>query len=268
MNSSSSTSLPARRPSLGCWGLLVLTLAGCGGSDAEETNSGYAAASVVRGGLLYDQWWSVPGAKSSAPPSGDNPGYAMTTGTQTGSVTFRCKECHGWDYKGAAGAYASGSHVTGSPGILGQQSASPETLFAAIQGGVPGTAMSGYGAHLSDSDTWDLVKFVREGVVDTTTLIDAATRAPVGADAAAGSARYAGTCALAACHGTQGNALNFGTADAPEYVGTIAVGNPWEFLHKVRVGHPGSAMPSSIASGWSTTDVLDVLAHARVLPAE
>ena len=31
--------------------------------------------------------------------------------------TWRCKECHGWDYRGAEGAYASGSHFTGIKGV-------------------------------------------------------------------------------------------------------------------------------------------------------
>jgi mono/diheme cytochrome c family protein len=262
-------SLFTRSTSLSCGAVaLGLVLGACADGETGDTANGYASASLVRGGQLYDQWWSVPQAKSSAPPAGSNPGYAMTTGMQTGAVTFRCKECHGWDYRGTTGAYASGSHATGSPGILGEQSETPEALFAAIKGGVPATAMSAYGAYLSDTDIWDLVKFIREGLVDTTTLIDAPTRAPVGADAAAGATRFASTCALASCHGAQGNALNFGDAASPEYVGTIAVDNPWEFIHKVRVGHPGSAMPSSIAAGWSTADVLNVLAHARTLPTE
>ena len=32
-------------------------------------------------------------------------------------ANWRCKECHGWDYKGRDGAYAKGSHYTGIKGI-------------------------------------------------------------------------------------------------------------------------------------------------------
>ncbi|MCP3904086.1 MAG: hypothetical protein GY715_10675, partial [Planctomycetes bacterium] len=58
----------------------------------------------VRGGQLWDKWWVVTGA---AEPVGDHPLYPPA-GTQTGSTTWRCKECHGWDYKGVDGAYSSG----------------------------------------------------------------------------------------------------------------------------------------------------------------
>ncbi|MDP2935449.1 MAG: hypothetical protein Q8O86_03045, partial [Dehalococcoidia bacterium] len=59
-----------------------------------------------------------------------------------------------------------------------------------------------------------------------------------------------------------------GTEAEPEFVGTIAVDNPWELLHKVRSGQPGAAMPSAIESGWQTQDAVDVLAHAQSLPTE
>jgi thiosulfate dehydrogenase len=62
--------------------------------------------------------------------------------------------------------------------------------------------------------------------------------------------------------------LNFGSDDDPEYVGTIAVDNPWEFFHKVRVGQPGTSMPASLDSGWSQQDLLDLLAFAQSLPLE
>ncbi|MCP4248432.1 MAG: hypothetical protein GY778_15400, partial [bacterium] len=71
----------------------------------------------IRGGLLWDKWWVVNGAPA---PGTDHPLWArQVTNTRTGSTTWRCKECHGWDYKGAAGAYGSGSHYTGFGGVFG-----------------------------------------------------------------------------------------------------------------------------------------------------
>ena len=49
-------------------------------------------------------------------------------------------------------------------------------------------------------------------------------------------------------------------------VSAIANDNPWETLHKIRFGHPGSEMPSSVESGWSTQDGADVLGYAQTLP--
>ena len=42
----------------------------------------------------------------------------QTTNTRTGAATWRCKECHGWDYMGVDGQYGHGPHKTGFPGIL------------------------------------------------------------------------------------------------------------------------------------------------------
>jgi thiosulfate dehydrogenase len=62
--------------------------------------------------------------------------------------------------------------------------------------------------------------------------------------------------------------INFGSDDDPEYVGTIAIDNPWEFVHKVRAGQPGTSMPSTMNLGWDLQYVIDVLTFAQTLPVE
>lgn len=203
----------------------------------------FVLADAVRGGKLYDSWWQVNGAPE---PLGDHPLYPPA-GMQAGSVTFRCKECHGWDYKGADGAYGSGSHFTGIDGILATTQSAEEIfeLLSADPSEVPnGHNMLAYG--LTEADLWDLTKFVREGLIDTNTLIDE-TGTFLG-DLFNGSFYYGLNCSH--CHGEEGTALNFGTAQDPEYVGTVATENPWEFVHKVRYGHPGAPMPASELLGW------------------
>ena len=81
-----------------------------------------------------------------------------------------------------------------------------------------------------------------------------------------GEELYASSCA--ACHGSDGKALNFGDEQEPEYTGTLANDNPWEFLHKVRFGHPGTEMPSAVENGWTTEDAMDVLGYSQTLPTE
>ncbi|MBI4316176.1 MAG: hypothetical protein HY679_09580, partial [Chloroflexi bacterium] len=80
----------------------------------------------VRGGLLYDTWWEVIDSEKGhseamegmSEPTTDHPLWkTQTTNTRTGPDTWRCKECHGWDYKGVDGAYGGGSHKTGFAGI-------------------------------------------------------------------------------------------------------------------------------------------------------
>lgn len=229
-------------------------------AQATTTTAGIAEGDVVMGGLLYDKWWDALGLDE---PAGDNPVWArQTTNERSGGDTWRCKECHGWDYKGAEGAYGSGSHMTGFPGVFDAQSKSLEELVAQIGGEVdPEHDFSAMG----EEAMADLATFIKEGLADYTPLIDADKQA-VGGDAANGDALYAATCA--ACHGADGTTLNFGSDDEPEYVGTIALDNPWEFFHKVRVGQPGTPMPSAIANGWTLEDTLDLLAYAQTLPTE
>lgn len=223
-----------------------------GGADISDSTS--------TGGRLYDKWWTEAGVDE---PGSDQPLWAtQTTNTRSGADTWRCKECHGWDYRGAEGAYGSGSHFTGFPGVFDTQSESYETLVAILDGSAnPEHDFSAMGTEAINN----LVGFLISGLVDYSPLIDAETKAAAGGDLANGETLYAG---CSACHGEDGRSLNFGDEDEPEYVGTIALDNPWEFLHKVRAGQPGTGMPSALDAGWSMDELLDLLAFAQTLPVE
>ena len=69
--------------------------------------------SIARGGQLYDKWWAVLGHEK---PQDTHPAYPAD-GKRKGDTTWRCKECHGWDYRGVDGAYSKGSHYSGVKGI-------------------------------------------------------------------------------------------------------------------------------------------------------
>ena len=217
--------------------------------------------SVSRGGRLYDKWWSEAGLDE---PAEDMPIWGrQDTNTRSGGDTWRCKECHGWDYQGAEGAYGSGSHFTGFPGVFDAQAKAIDDLVAQVTGEVdPEHDFSALG----EADLTDLVSFLKDGLIDVTPLIDSETKTAIGGDTASGQELYASGCA--ACHGEDGRALNFGSEDEPEYVGTIAIDNPWEFIHKVRLGQPGTAMPAAVDADWSLQDLVDVLAYSQSLPTE
>lgn len=215
--------------------------------------------SIARGGRLYDNWWEETGLDA---PMGENPLWSQqSTNTRTGSTTWRCKECHGWDYLGSEGINKSGSHQTGFPGIYDARSKSQGALIVQISG----QANEEHNFSVIGEDSIaDLVAFIREGLVDMRTLIDYESGEPLDGDPLHGQELYRSSCAI--CHGVEGRSLNFGDEQEPEYVGTIALNNPWEFVHKVRSGQPGSAMPAAIDSGWSLQDLADLLAYSQDLP--
>ena len=110
----------------------------CGSTEkalvAPASSPASNVESVARGGLLYDMWWTVvPGASE---PKSDHPLWSLqTTNKRSGSVSWRCKECHGWDYRGKEGAYGSGSRYTGFMGVWdAAQNKSAEQLATILRG--------------------------------------------------------------------------------------------------------------------------------------
>ncbi|MEE9252720.1 MAG: cytochrome c, partial [Thermodesulfobacteriota bacterium] len=164
---------------------------------------------------------------------------------------------------GVDGAYGSGSHFTGILGIFGASGLDPQTLFNIIAEGVLGPTgeMTGYMEdELSDDDIWDLVRFIVLGLIDDNDFIDFDTKAVIDPDLDNGMTLFGSVCAF--CHGLDGQAIEFDGAGIRE----LADDNPWETMHKIRFGHPGTAMPSSIDMGWTNEDVRDVLGYAQTLP--
>jgi len=100
--------------------LSLVVLMGCGDSPTEAeayVDANWNSADIVKGGKLYDKWWKVNGG--TEPTTDFNPVWAsQTTNTRSGADTWRCKECHGWDYVGNLGRYSSGSHFTGFAGVF------------------------------------------------------------------------------------------------------------------------------------------------------
>ena len=93
--------------------IIFATLIFVGCPDKKATQSfiekNYEFADLIRGGLLYDKWWKVNGG--AEPMTNFNPIWSsQNTNARMGADTWRCKECHGWDYIGLDGRYSSGSH--------------------------------------------------------------------------------------------------------------------------------------------------------------
>lgn len=210
---------------------------------------------ISRGGQLYDKWWYVIEADE---PEDTHPSYPAD-GKQSGATTWRCKECHGWDYKGVDGAYGKGSHYTGITGVRGVEGVDPASIIEIIKDDT-----HRYTEEMMPAGAMEkLALFLSFGQIDMDQYIDRATKKARGNELR-GAQYYQTICAN--CHGFDGKDMNFADEDEPEYVGTIGVDNPWEALHKIRFGQPGVGMVS--LSVLAVQDQVDILAYTQTLPTK
>ena len=221
----------------------------------EELRDPTTTLAINRGGQIYDKWWAVIEAE---PPTTTHPAYPKE-GKQSGSATWRCKECHGWDFKGLDGAYGRGSHFTGIVGVRGVVDIDPGRIEEIVRDSTHGYTE----AMLPRSALSKLALFLSQGQVDMDVYIDRATKKARG-NSRRGAQFFQTICAV--CHGFDGKNINFHDADNPEYVGTVGVNNPWEALHKIRNGQPGVGMVALGVLGIQ--DQVDILAYLQTLPTE
>ena len=209
-------------------------------------------ASIVRGGKLYDKWYAV--SETAGRPPGTHPAWPASNTKKKGNTTWRCKSCHGWDYVGSAGAYASGSYKTGIKGINGMAGADPAKIVKVLKDDTHKLADK-----LTDQDFQDLAMFVSKGQIDMTKHIDSAAKMPKGGDAAKGAAYFNTICAQ--CHGADGSLPK----DMKKTLGE-QMGNPWEVMHKIQNGQPNEQMPGLRALDPQIS--VDIMAHLATLPKD
>ncbi|MEO5350625.1 MAG: c-type cytochrome [Magnetococcus sp. YQC-3] len=207
---------------------------------------------LALGGRLYDNWSVVLNIK---PPKATHPSYPAT-GSKKGAGTWRCKECHGWDYLGKDGRYATGEHATGIRGIQAWKGREPADVVALLR-----SATHGYTPEmLPDAAAHALGLFVAKGQIDFSPLLDAQGKAK--GDPKRGVLLYQTICAF--CHGLDGKKINFGSDKEPEYMGTAARENPWEAMHKMRNGQPAKEMLS--LRMLPDMEMAHILAFEQTLP--
>lgn len=210
---------------------------------AAETES-----AIARGGRLYDTWFAE---NKTTKPGDDHPAYPHKGGKYGKDASWRCKECHGWDYRGSEGAYAKGGHATGIKGIRAAAGKDPAAIAASLR--QPPHAYTE--AQLSAKDAEDLALFVAKGQIDMTAYVDAATNKPKG-DGAKGEVYFNTLCA--GCHGVDGKKV----ANAPA-LGSVA-DNGYEMMHKILNGQPAEAMPALRALDHKIA--ADIAVHLQTLP--
>lgn len=224
--------------------LLVMGMLPLASSAAEDMGS------IARGGKLYDKWYKVVGAEKPAtshPLYPSDRKYAKKPGSN-----WRCKECHGWDYKGKDGAYGKGKHFTGIKGIGAYAGVDTAKIVALLKG--KEHAMAG---KMEDEDFEDLANFISKGQVDMDQYIDRATKTVKGGDKEKGASYFNTICI--GCHTKKGTKPK----DMDKPLGA-QMGNPWEVMHKILNGQPDEEMPALRALDRQV--VLDIMAHVATLP--
>ncbi len=190
-------------------------------ATAAETES-----AMARGGRLYDKWFQE---NKAAKPTTDHPAYTVKDGKYGKDASWRCKECHGWDYQGKDGAYAKGGHATGIKGITGAKGKDPAAIAAVLRDKNHGYTP----AQLSDKDAGDLALFVSKGQIEMAKYVEGGK---VKGNGDKGEVYFNTLCA--GCHGVDGKKLK----DAPA-LGSVA-DNGAEMMHKILNGQAGEAMPA------------------------
>ena len=185
--------------------------------------------SIAKGGRLYDKWFKE---NKTGMPKIPNPAYPAE-GKYKGNkgADWRCKECHGWDYRGKEGAYRSGKHFTGTVGIVKASELSTEAIIKILRDKTHGYQE----AMLSNDDANHLANFVKYGQVDLSGVVDSKTKEITG-DETKGKNTYETACAV--CHGLDGK-----SEDTPP-LGKLSNDNPWEVMHKIMNGQPNNEMPA------------------------
>ncbi len=211
---------------------------------------------IAAGGRIYDNWWE---ALDRDEPEGTNPAYPTAVNDkQTGPGTWRCKECHGWDYQGKDGIYSKGDHFTGIKSMLGMRDQPVESIAALLRDkNHPYTPEM-----ISDAEMLRVATFVSKGLVDMREFIDYDTRTVNAGDPERGREIFQTTCA--ACHGFDGRALDWGGKGEHNFIGTEAASLPDEVYNKISNTHPGAAMINLRA--FSHQDRVAVMAYIAKLP--
>ncbi|PCJ56538.1 MAG: hypothetical protein COA79_18435 [Planctomycetota bacterium] len=198
-----------------------------------ETNDNEAKdlVAMTEGGRLYDKWYKA--SKEAKKPTTVHPKYPKHgQKLLKPSNTWRCKECHGWDYNGKDGAYKKGTHFTGIKGlqsIKGKSSAMTLKLF--------NKSHPEFKEHLTQKEITQISHFLSVGIFDMDKIIDSKTKLVKQGNPQKGKIYYRTLCTQ--CHGQKGVEVK----DMPD-LHVLSLKNPWETLHKILYGQPDEQMPA------------------------
>lgn len=239
--------------------LLMLTILLAGlflqSSSASARDNPQESQDVIQGARLFDNWIVVNSGGQS--PQGDHPIWSrQSLNTQSGVDTWRCVTCHGWDYQGKDGAFRSGAYATGFEGVMNAASMDTQTIVGILSG--EKDPQHNFSSYLSSIELEQVAVFLQNGLIDDNQYIDIISRKVKTGNPENGKMKYDTNCA--SCHGEDGTALPFRYEGSQISLGTLALQDPWRFLHRTRFGTARAPeMPIGTEIGWTAEDGRDVL---------
>lgn len=232
------------------------------------------------GGRLYDKFYSEATFTGTFDPATDkitdNAGTEVPNPRIVGgeSHNYRCKECHGYDYKGALGfngpdrADRTRAFLASSDLLAATTTLTRDQIIDKIALGGTGDNMPMYGAIMSAANIAAIADHLvqlragtKAGPDDVLELLATTNTnsggkfhaVKTGGDTTNGDTLIGNKCA--ACHGANGTQEPL---DGGEYsLGSMVRAMPAEGYHKALNGNPGTYMTSQYTA---FQDILDVLA--------
>jgi mono/diheme cytochrome c family protein len=234
-------------------------------NDENEQLTPYEVADVLKGGIMYDKFWCIEAAY--------NQNSALLYRINAFSEFFTCKQCHGWDGLGNGGSFINREPKITRPNISGlnlyklAKSSTEQELFDGIKkttgrrdisfdltsynpnvNAAEGDKMPNFTQLLTDSQIWDIVKFLKEGMFNVDILYagtytgvyptGTATFSNIGRNGIEtnGNVFYSANCAH--CHGSNGKTMSIEGMSLGKFVRS----KPNEVQHKIKYGQPGAIM--------------------------
>lgn len=276
--------------------IITVIFFSCKSSSTEPAQpTPFDNADGIKGGILYDKFWATEANYSKMTD------VNLLAKLNASSDFFRCKQCHAWDLLGSNGSYINRGPKTSRPNVSNlnlftfAKTKSAQELFDGIKkssgrrdisydlttynpttNATAGDQMPNYSQLLTDAEIWNLVKFLKNEVIDVTQLYDAtytgtyptgkATFSNTGKDGNATNGRtyYNNKCTI--CHGTDGKKIPDLDATAGMTLGKFVRTKSNEAQHKIKFGQLGSAMTAFKTTLQELKDLYKAVADTIAYP--
>jgi thiosulfate dehydrogenase len=215
---------------------------------------------MLRGGRLYAAWDNL--ASDGLPEEIHLLWPENIAGEFPARITWRCVNCHGWDYLGSESkSFLTATRAMEYPNLFSMIAKSEEEILPLLNGEtIPNHDFSTY---LNEQDLRDLSAFLSSGLTLPKLIADWETFQVQGT-VEVGQQNFQEFCSF--CHGLEGEKINLNTDQTPIFLGDLAWSNPWRIAHIIRFGHHQTRVPPAELLGLSFSQQIDILAFTQTLP--